>query len=101
MVVSGHISRDPKVRDEVHRRWVARQNRDTADPSYHDEWYDEQCGGCWFWIPLAGELGSDYGACANASSPFDSTVRFEHDGCDVFEDAGGWITPADVQAPAK
>ncbi|WP_460514774.1 DUF3027 domain-containing protein [Flindersiella endophytica] len=65
-------------------------------PEYRESWYDEQCGGCRFWIPLAGSMGSDYGACANSASPFDGTIRFEHDGCDVFEQPGRWATPDDV-----
>ncbi|WJK41074.1 DUF3027 domain-containing protein [Solwaraspora sp. WMMA2056] len=77
--------------DETHKCWVALRNRDTARADYHEEWYDEQCGSCKFWLPLAGELGADYGACANARSPFDGRVQFEHDGCDEFEDAGEWV----------
>ena len=31
----------------------------------------------------------EYGVCSNPSSPFDGTVRFEHDGCSEFA-AGEW-----------
>lgn len=93
---SGHASSSPDLLNEIHKRWVARRNRDTGRADYRDEWYDEQCGSCKFWFPLAGELGSDYGACANARSPFDQRVQFEHDGCDEFENAGEWITPSSV-----
>jgi hypothetical protein len=82
--------------DAIHTRWIQKRNRRTDDPEYRESWYDEQCGGCRFWIPLAGLMGSDYGACANPVSPFDGTVRFEHDGCDAFEDLGRWVTPSDV-----
>ncbi|MFG1722055.1 DUF3027 domain-containing protein [Micromonospora chalcea] len=91
-----HVAHDAKILDQIHRRWVARRNRDTAAAGYLERWYDEQCGSCRFWFPLAGELGSDYGACANGDSPFDGRVQFEHDGCDEFEDAGGWVTPESV-----
>jgi Protein of unknown function (DUF3027) len=48
-----------------------------------------------FWLPLAGELGSDYGACANARSPFDGRVQFEHDGCEApREGATTWTATA-------
>lgn len=40
-----------------------------------------QCGGCDFYPELEGALGSDWGVCTNPASPYDSLVRFEHDGC--------------------
>ncbi|MCX4451369.1 DUF3027 domain-containing protein [Streptomyces sp. NBC_01789] len=70
--------------DEVHERWSRLLNRTTRGPGYRDEWFDEQCGGCKFWIALSGEIGLDWGACARADSPFDGQVRFEHDGCERF-----------------
>ena len=79
--------------DEIHDRWIQRRFRRTDDPEYRENWYDEQCGGCTFWIPLSGELGTDYGVCADVKSPFDGTVRFEHDGCDEFEPSGNWAVP--------
>lgn len=69
-------------RAAVHARWVSvGRNRDTADPDYRNEWYFEQCGGCWHWLALGGSLGADWGVCANEDTPFDGRVRFEHDGC--------------------
>ncbi len=70
--------------DEVHERWLRLRNRSTGDPGYRDEWFDEQCGGCRFWIALSGEPGLDWGVCAHADSAFDGQVRFEHDGCERF-----------------
>ncbi|MEV7565508.1 DUF3027 domain-containing protein [Streptomyces tanashiensis] len=70
--------------DDVHSRWLQLLHRSTGGPDYRDEWFDEQCGGCRFWIPLSGDLGLDWGACAHADSPFDGRVRFEHDGCGQF-----------------
>ncbi|MFL9680578.1 MULTISPECIES: DUF3027 domain-containing protein [Streptomyces] len=70
--------------DDIHGRWSRLLNRSTANPDYREEWYDEQCGGCRFWIALSGELGLDWGACACAHSRFDGRVRFEHDGCEHF-----------------
>ncbi|WP_343239407.1 DUF3027 domain-containing protein [Streptomyces sp. SID7909] len=70
--------------DEVHERWLRLLNRSTGEPGYRDEWFDEQCGGCRFWIALRGELGLDWGVCTRADSPFDGRVRFEHDGCELF-----------------
>ncbi|MFD6115734.1 DUF3027 domain-containing protein [Streptomyces yangpuensis] len=70
--------------DDVHERWLRLLNRSTGNPGYRDGWFDEQCGGCRFWVALSGELGLDWGACACADSPFDGQVRFEHDGCERF-----------------
>ncbi|MFD7874346.1 DUF3027 domain-containing protein [Streptomyces sp. NPDC059766] len=70
--------------DDVHGRWLQLLHRSTGNPSYRDEWFDEQCGGCRFWIPLSGDLGLDWGACTHAASRFDGRVRFEHDGCEHF-----------------
>jgi len=75
---------DADHNNHCHQRWIKQRNRDTADPTYPETWYDEQCGGCRFWIPLDGELGHDYGACTNPASTFDGRVRFEHDGCAAF-----------------
>ena len=69
---------------ETHARWAQGQHRPMDDPGYRDEWYAEQCGGCRFWIALGGVLGDDYGVCANAVSPRDGRVQFEHDGCEAF-----------------
>jgi hypothetical protein len=84
------------VRAAIHRRWIADLNRhnDEKDPQYQESWAWDQCGVCRFWLPLAGNLGTDWGACSNAKSPFDRRVMFEHDGCDFFdEDPDGWRTP--------
>jgi hypothetical protein len=78
---------DARVHAEIHRRWVQRRNRDTGSPDYREEWYGEQCLHCRFYVPLEGPLGADWGACTNATSPFDRQVMFEHDGCDAFEPA--------------
>ncbi|MFJ6705758.1 MULTISPECIES: DUF3027 domain-containing protein [unclassified Streptomyces] len=67
-----------------HKRWSQVQNRSTRRSDYRDDWYDEQCGGCRYWVALSGELGRDWGVCTRAASEFDGRVRFEHDGCDLF-----------------
>ncbi|WP_217127225.1 DUF3027 domain-containing protein [Streptomyces sp. AC558_RSS880] len=70
--------------DECHERWVRLRSRRTDQSGYRDEWFDEQCGGCQFWVALRGGLGRDWGVCTHPGSPFDGRVRFEHDGCDLF-----------------
>ncbi|MFG6194504.1 DUF3027 domain-containing protein [Nonomuraea sp. JJY05] len=95
MRIPGHAGSDEDEQGRIHERWVRDRNRRTEDPGYRESWYAEQCGGCRFWFPLAGELGLDYGVCASAASPFDGRVRFEHDGCEGFVESGEWATPDD------
>jgi Protein of unknown function (DUF3027) len=72
--------------DATHARWV-------EDLNWTDH-HPEQCGICRWWIPLTGTWGSDWGVCSNPASRFDARARFEHDGCNAFEEArGGWIYP--------
>jgi hypothetical protein len=66
-------------------RWIERLSRVQAT--------DEQCGACRYWVPREGALATDWGACTNEASPFDGVVRFEHDGCEAYADAGEWIQP--------
>lgn len=87
--------RRPEHQTETHSRWLAVRNRKQESPDYQEEWYSEQCGGCEFWIPLAGGWGSDFGVCSNLDSPFDGTVRFEHDGCEFFSPGEAWGAPGD------
>jgi len=77
----------------THVRWMDRRNRKNEQEGYLDQWWDEQCGGCSFWVPLGGVFGGDYGVCSNLGSPFDGLVRFEHDGCEHYESAGEWVVP--------
>lgn len=55
------------------------RDRDTADPCA-----DCSCG-CRHFVPLAGELGNDWGICANPKSPRAGLLTFEHQGCPQFE----------------
>ncbi len=45
---------------------------------------DCSCG-CKHLLPLAGQLGLDWGVCANAKSPRCGLLTFEHQGCPEFE----------------
>ena len=101
MVCQASVVEDDFVGDEVgyrisrkaHDRWLTRLNRDPVASGYMDEWYGQQCGSCQRWIPLSGQAGLDWGACTHEQSEFDGQVRFEHDGCSHYEDAGGWRIP--------
>lgn len=57
-------------RDAAEERWVSRSYRYRSDEG-------RQCGGCAYFAAL----GSDFGICANAASPLDGAVTFEHGGC--------------------
>ena len=85
----------PRHREAAGGRWLAHRNRNIDDPKYREEWRREQCGSCQFWIPLAGSWGLDWGGCSNEASPFDGTVRFEHDGCDQYSEAAHWYGPVE------
>ena len=86
----------PRHRRETHARWILGRNRGGPDADYPDEWYAQQCGTCWFYVPLAGDYGTDWGACTNLRSSFDGHVRFEHDGCPEHSPAGEWVSESDI-----
>lgn len=61
-----HVTLSEAELDSIHGRWIRDRNRGRDDQEYQESWGEEQCGGCRFWIPLAGRVGNDYGACSNA-----------------------------------
>ncbi|GAA2795626.1 hypothetical protein GCM10010452_24870 [Crossiella cryophila] len=75
-----HAGLDRAEVEAITQRWVRNSHRRTDDPDYPDEWYYEQCGGCRYWFPLAGQLGYDFGVCAGAGSPLVDTVRLNMTG---------------------
>ena len=87
------LHRDPEHAKTTHARWVQLQSRVIGSDDYLDEWYDQQCGICRWWLPIAGVFGEDYGVCSNPASAFDARARFEHDGCDEHDSAGEWLIP--------
>ncbi len=76
---------DPRHRDATARRWSA----DFDDGA----WRDEQCGRCRYWIPLAGDWGSEWGVCSCADSPHDRRATFEYDTCAAYSAAAEWAVP--------
>jgi hypothetical protein len=57
-----------------------------------DRWAEAYTGspgdcssGCTYYRPLAGELGADWGVCANPVSHRTGKLTFEHQGCPAFE----------------
>ncbi|WP_045312744.1 DUF3027 domain-containing protein [Lentzea aerocolonigenes] len=81
----------------MHERWIQKSDRDLNMIPWPKEWRRNQCGECRFWCPLAGQLGLDWGVCANPVSKWDGTARFEHDGCEHFVSSGEWATPDSVR----
>ncbi|MDQ3622132.1 MAG: DUF3027 domain-containing protein [Verrucomicrobiota bacterium] len=70
------------------------RDRDTAGPCA-----DCSCG-CRHFVPLAGDLGADWGICANAASPRSGLLTFEHQGCAQFEAAPDEnATAAETESP--
>ncbi|MGQ0846577.1 MAG: DUF3027 domain-containing protein [Sporichthyaceae bacterium] len=89
--------------NDVHRRWIAKVglHRSPGSPDYQESWYWQQCGGCAFYIPLNDPLGADWGACSGASSQFDGLLRFEHDGCEAFEQDSTGRAPFSRSSPQR
>ena len=87
-----YLGADEQHLRACHIRWTKRLHRNPLDPNYQDGWGIQQCGGCRYFIPLAGVFADDWGGCTNAASSFDQRVMFEHDGCDAFDPASdGWF----------
>jgi hypothetical protein len=70
------IDQDEAGQRQTHEHWA------TLIP--RTEWHEDQCFLCRFYLPLAGPLGADWGACANPASPRHGAVTFEHDHCRAF-----------------
>jgi hypothetical protein len=72
------VSGDAAAMHEAHRRWLGNANRRTDDPDYQEAWYFEQCGGCRFWLPLAGPSDEDHGSarmhCRHSTARPDSNM---------------------------
>ncbi|EDY19118.1 hypothetical protein CfE428DRAFT_3295 [Chthoniobacter flavus Ellin428] len=56
--------------------------------------------GCIHFLPLDGELGMDWGVCANRKSPRAGLLTFEHQGCPEFE-AEGETLAEEEKAPVE
>ena len=73
---------------KTHERWMngkAPRNRTMGTEEYQanfEKWVTQQCFDCQFYIPVAGEMGMDWGVCSHPDSPFDAKLMFGHDGCD-------------------
>ncbi|NMF83307.1 DUF3027 domain-containing protein [Nodosilinea sp. P-1105] len=53
--------------------------------SRDDDWGPDCSCGCKYFLPLGGQLGMDWGVCANSASPRAGLLTFEHQGCKAFE----------------
>ena len=58
-----------------------------------------QCVSCGFFVPLSGELGRLFGACANAYAPDDGGVVSADHGCGAHSESVIWQAPARVISP--
>jgi hypothetical protein len=58
-----------------------------------------QCVSCGFFVPLSGELGRLFGACANAYAPDDGRVVSADHGCGAHSESVTWQASARAIAP--
>ena len=58
-----------------------------------------QCVSCGFFVPLSGELGRLFGACANAYAPDDGRVVSADHGCGAHSESVAWPGTARAIAP--
>jgi hypothetical protein len=67
---------------------IVRKLPDDFEPFGRREHDGADCScGCKHFLKLAGQLGFDWGVCANAKSPRCGLLTFEHQGCAEFEAA--------------
>ena len=57
------------------------------------------CGSCGFYVPLSGELGRLFGACANAYAPDDGRVVSADHGCGAHSESVAWPAAGRSIAP--
>jgi len=57
------------------------------------------CGSCGFFVPLSGELGGLFGACANAYAPDDGRVVSADHGCGAHSESVAWQATGRSIAP--
>ena len=57
------------------------------------------CGSCGFFVPLSGELGRLFGACANAYAPDDGRVVSADHGCGAHSESVAWQAAGRSIAP--
>lgn len=80
-----YLLNDVKHINKTHYRWHDEKlprHRDWDSAEVKDSWSSEQCFMCRYYIKLSGRMGADWGACSNPESPMNSSMMFEHDGCD-------------------
>jgi len=80
-----------------------------GERSRSEDWGPDCSCGCHWFIPLAHELGYDWGVCHNPKSPRCGLLTFEHQGCREFEEEADresepvpseprqWAHPLEVQ----
>lgn len=80
------LSEDRQYAQQTFYRWLSKfpKNRDNTSSDYRDEWVNEQCFTCQYYVKLTGVVGMDWGVCSNPLSPLDGRVTYEHDGCNFF-----------------
>jgi hypothetical protein len=67
--------------------WAVCRER-KRDYDERDRDYPQCAHGCYWYHPLEGYSGMDWGVCFNPDSPRAGLLTFEHMGCDHFECQG-------------
>lgn len=62
-----------------------RRDRHNRDADGRERFGNDCSMGCRWYAPLDGDLGGDWGVCANPASRRAGLLTFEHQGCDEFE----------------
>ena len=73
--------------------------------SRDEDWGPDCSCGCRYFAKITGELGYDWGVCANPKSPRAGLLTFEHMGCKEFEGDGksieDWLKEWDATMDEK
>jgi len=83
-------------REEASTRWYTSEHGPRT-PLAHAA--PAHCASCGFFVPLSGELGRLFGACANAYAPDDGRVVSADHGCGAHSESVTWQTAARSVAP--
>ena len=83
-------------REEASERWYGSEHGPRS-PIAHAA--PAHCVSCGFYVPLSGELGRLFGACANAYAPDDGRVVSADHGCGAHSEAMAGAVAARIVAP--
>ena len=83
-------------RESASERWYSSEHGPRS-PLAHAA--PAQCVSCGFFVPLSGELGRVFGACANAYAPDDGRVVSADHGCGAHSESVIWQATSRAISP--